>query len=415
MAERILLINHYAGSPAHGMEFRPFYFARHWARGGHDVHVFAASFSHLRSRNPDGVRLLRREVLDGVTYHWFRTPRYQGNGVGRIVNMMVFLLWLLASLPVILAWKRFSVVIASSTYPLDMVPAWTLSRLQRARLVFEVHDLWPLSPMELGGFSPLHPFILLMQWGENFAYRRCDACVSLLPKALDHMLGHGLQRRKYLHIPNGVDLGEWESLQEELGPEHVRALDELRGRHGFVLGYVGGHGLSNALDTLVEAVAGAGSLSFGVAMIGAGPCKETLARKARELGIGDRMVFLPPIPKRQVPKALSAMDALYIGWQRTALYRFGISPNKLFDYMMSGKPILHAIEAGNDPVAEAACGVSVEPESPRALLDGLEFILHLSPEARGSMGARGREFVLQRHVVAHLADRMLKAVTTPRT
>lgn len=414
MAQRILLINHYAGSPAHGMEFRPYYFTRHWARGGHDVHVFASSFSHLRSRNPEDVRLLRRENLDGVTYHWFRTPRYQGNGVGRIVNMAAFLGWLLAMVPAILLWKRFDVVIASSTYPLDMVPAWLLARLQGARLVFEVHDLWPLSPMELGGFSPRHPFIRVMQWGEDFACRRCDLCVSLLPKALDHLRAHGLEERKYLHVPNGVDLDEWESHREELGPGHVRALDELRARHGFVLGYVGGHGLSNALDTLVEAVA-AGPPHVGVAMIGSGPAKAELERKARERGLEDRLVFLPPIPKRQVPRALEAMDALYIGWQRTPLYRFGISPNKLFDYMMAGKPILHAIEAGNDPVADAGCGVSVEPENVHALLEGLATLSAMTPAERLTLGARGRAFVREHHLVNRLADQMLQAALQARS
>ncbi|MFA7329625.1 MAG: glycosyltransferase family 4 protein [Candidatus Delongbacteria bacterium] len=414
MAENILLINHYAGSPTHGMEFRPFYFSREWQREGHEVHVFAASFSHLRSHNPAGVTWVRKEVLDGVHYHWFRTPTYRGNGLGRILNMGVFLLWLIAGLPVFI-WKyRFSVVIASSTYPLDMVPAWILARLHKAKLVFEVHDLWPLSPLELGRYSRLHPFILLMQWGENFAYSHCDTCVSLLPKAMNHMLEHGLQRRKFLYIPNGIDLAEWESLQEELGTEQVEAIEDLRARVGFLLGYVGSHGLANALDTLVEAIAACQTQSFGVVMIGSGPAKPGLMQKAADLGLGDRIIFLPPIPKRQVPQALARMDALYIGWQRTPLYRFGISPNKLFDYMMAGKPILHAIEAGNDPVVEAACGISVAPESTSALIEGLEFILHLSPEARASMGDKGREYVREKHQISHLAGKMIHQITSPR-
>jgi glycosyltransferase involved in cell wall biosynthesis len=412
MAEKILLINHYAGSPAHGMEFRPFYFSRQWVRDGHQVHVFAASFSHLRAHNPVGVKWVLREVLDGVVYHWFRTPVYQGNGPGRILNMAVFMVWMLLGLPFFLLKTRFSVVIGSSTYPLDMVPAWILARLQGARLVFEVHDLWPLSPRELGQYSTWHPFILLMQWGENFAYSKCDTCVSLLPKALIHMLEHGLMRRKFLYIPNGIDMTEWESLQEALSSEHAEAIEALRCRLGFVLGYVGTLGLANALDTLVEATATCQDLTFGVVFIGSGPAKLALEKKAIDLGLQERMLFLPPIPKRQVPQALARMDALYIGWQRTPLYRFGISPNKLFDYMMAGKPILHAIEAGNDPVAEAACGITVEPESPSALIEGLEFLLRLSPEARQSMGSNGRKYVLERHQISQLATRMMNQITS---
>jgi glycosyltransferase involved in cell wall biosynthesis len=407
---KVLLINHYAGSPHHGMEFRPFYFARQWVRDGHEVEILAASFSHLRAKNPASVWLRRSEVLEGIRYKWFRTPAYNGNGVGRVVNMLTFLAWLVVLIPR-MAWRRPDVVIASSTYPLDMVPAWVAARLCGARLVFEVHDLWPLSPKELGQLSDRHPFILLMQWGENFAYRHCDLCVSLLPKAFEHMRAHGLNAERYLYIPNGIDPEEWQTEVGVLDRSHREALVALRARHPFVLGYVGSHGLANALDTLLEAVSECRDERLGVVMIGGGPERARLQGKAASLGLEDRMVFLPPLPKRQVPSALAHMDALYIGWARSSLYRFGISPNKLFDYMMAGKPILHAIEAGNDPVREAGCGISVGPENVSFLVEGLEQLMGVSPEERAGMGGRGREFVLRHHRLDTLARTMMDAMS----
>jgi glycosyltransferase involved in cell wall biosynthesis len=244
---RILLINHYAGSPTHGMEFRPFYFAREWIRSGHQVRVLSASFSHLRSRNPRFRGFIMHETLDGVPYRWLRTPSYRGNGIGRVFNMLVFTAWLCLLIPWFGFVRRPRIVIASSTYPLDVFPAWMIARLAGAKLVFEVHDLWPLSPVELSGMSRWHPFILAMQVAENFAYRACDVCVSMLPKALDHMRNHGLKPRKFKYVPNGILPEEWDQQRGEVPTAHVEALAKFRKEHPFLLGYVGTHGLANAL------------------------------------------------------------------------------------------------------------------------------------------------------------------------
>lgn len=156
---RLLLVNHYAGSLRHGMEFRPFYLAREWRRMGHEVLIVAASQSHLRSVAPRVPGASTREQIDGVDYLWLRTPAYRGNGVGRVFNIAVFCLLLAARARRLARECRPDVVIASSTYPMDIWPARRIARLAGAKLVHEVHDLWPLSPIELGGMSPRHPFI----------------------------------------------------------------------------------------------------------------------------------------------------------------------------------------------------------------------------------------------------------------
>jgi glycosyltransferase involved in cell wall biosynthesis len=107
---------------------------------------------------------------------------------------------------------------------------------------------------------------------------------------------------------------------------------------------------------------------------------------------------------------LREADIAYIGWKRQPLYRFGIAPNKLMDYMMAGVAVLHSVEAGNDPVAEANCGLTVAPESPDAVVVGLRELAALSPGARRAMGERGRGFVLAHHSYPVLARRFLEAI-----
>lgn len=214
----ILLINHYAGSLGYGMEYRPYYFAREWVRSGHKVTVVGASYSHLRSKQPKVSQAFEEENVDGIRYVWLKAPAYEGNGFGRIKNMLAFLAGLYRYMDKLAGGVIPDAVIASSTYPLDIYPARRLAKRYRAKLVFEVHDLWPLSPMELGNMPPYHPFIMVMQAAENYAYRHADKVVSLLPKAKEHMVSHGMAEEKFVYIPNGICIEDWNELNNHKIP-----------------------------------------------------------------------------------------------------------------------------------------------------------------------------------------------------
>jgi glycosyltransferase involved in cell wall biosynthesis len=437
----ILLINHYAGSVRHGMEYRPYYLAREWVRHGHRVHIVASSESHIRSLAPQLQGAARLdETIDGIDYTWLATPPYRGNGAGRVHNMLAFVLRLRRDSEMLARTLQPDVVIASSTYPLDIWPASRIARRAGARLLFELHDLWPLSPMELGGYSRWHPFIMLMQAAEDFACRKADAIVSILPRVREHLEAHGMAPHKLHLVPNGVDPAEWQDGEAERGtapdpvsnpaPDDVpdtvdkhpqdglaaplppaldAALDALRMRGKFVVAYTGTHGLANALGTLLEAAALLRDKPIAFVLVGAGPDKPALLRRAAELGLAN-LQFFDPVPKSTVPALLRRIDLAYIGWRRQPLYRFGISANKLIDYMMASRPVLHAVEAGNDPVAEAGCGLTVAPEDPRAVADGILALLALGPGERAALGRRGRAFALANHTYPVLGQRFLTAL-----
>jgi len=393
----ILLINHYAGSVRHGMEYRPYYLAREWVRLGHRVRIVASSTSHIRAQAPemDG-RARVDQTIDGVDYTWFATPSYQGNGAARVRNMASFVWRLLREGRALAREVQPDIVIASSTYPLDIWPARRIARLAGARLLFELHDLWPLSPMELGGYSRWHPFIMLLQAAENYACRHADAIVSILPKVREHLEAHGMAPHKLHIVPNGADPAEWLAGSDSLAPETERRLAALRASNDCIVGYAGTHGIANALDTLVEAASLLRHRRVAFVLAGGGPEKQRLRLRARTLAL-DNIHFLDPVPKQQVPALLHRFDLAYIGWKRQPLYRFGIAPNKLIDYMMAARPVVHAVEAGNDPVAEAGCGVTVAPEDPQALAAAIEALMATAPAEREAMGLRG-----QRHALTHL-------------
>ena len=401
----ILYINHYAGTPALGMEYRPHYLAREWVRAGHRVQMLAADFSHVRAAQPQA----GDETIDGIAYRWFATPRYQGTGLGRVQNIAAFLRAVWANTARLVRDFKPDAVIASSTYPMDIWVARRIARLARARLVHEVHDLWPLSPIELSGMSSWHPFALLCQAAENAAYRDADVVVSMLPKVQGHMAAHGLDLNKLHIVPNGVTLDEWQGQPPPLRNDVAAALASARAAGCTVVGYAGSMGPPNALDTLLDAAALLHDQPLQFVLVGSGHEQHRLAQRVRDERITN-VSFHPPIPKAQVPAFLAGVDIAYIGWQRVPIYRFGIAPNKLMDYMMARCAVLHSVEAGNDPVAEAGGGLTVAPGSPAAVADGLRRLAALPAAERRAMGERGRAYVLANHTYPVLAQRFLDAM-----
>ena len=429
---KILLINHYAGAHKYGMEFRPLYLAREWTKVNNEVVIVASDQSHIRANNPDfkskemkplqglDSQKFRTEKIDDIQYIWCKTPEYSGNGMGRVFNIFVFLIRLFQ----LSFWlgRNFlaDVIITSSTYPMDIFPARWMKfvfskfgrRTKPTKLVYEVHDLWPLSPIELGGMSPWHPFILWIQGAEDLSYRWADQVISMLPKTKEYMISRGMRPNKFSYVPNGIDFAEWDSDSKSLlNLNFQKQAAEIKSGFTLTVAYFGTHGLANALVSFVEAaeLALEKKLSIAFILVGTGPDKSTLVQLAKSKKLTN-IFFLEAISKSEIPNALQLFDILYIGLQKQKLFRFGISPNKLIDYMAAAKPILFAIEAGNDPVLENSCGLSIMPEDPVAIVEALVKFSTLAVSERKNMGMRGRAFARENHDYRVLAGKFLKII-----
>ena len=403
----ILYIDHYAGSISMGMEFRPYYMAREWQKLGHRVRIAAAEYSHLRTRQPDAPAKGGVTEIDGAEFQIIKAGTYEGNGAKRAVSMFRFVAGLWRRAGRIAKEFRPDVVISSSTYPLDSYAAARIAKKSGGRYIHEAHDVWPLTLTELGGMSPRHPFVRLLDRAERYAYKHCDRVVSILPDVLPHMMEQGLQTAdKFAFIPNGVVTEEWEHAAP-LGAEHAELLDKLHRDGRFIVMYLGGHALSNALDQLLDAAKMADGATF--VLIGKGVEKARLEKRAKDEKLAN-VIFLPAIPKEQVPDALRRADALYIGAEHTSLYRFGVSMNKMYDYMMSARPILNGVVASNNDVEEAGCGLSFDSSRPEEIADAVKRIRAMSAKERAEMGHRGAAWVRENCDYAKLAGRFLDLI-----
>lgn len=400
----ILYIEHYAGSPQMGMEFRPYYLSREWVRMGHRVDIFAADYSHLRAKNPVIDHDFQEETVDGIHYHWVHTGTYEGNGAARAVTMAQFVgkLWRRAGK--IARELKPDVIIDSSTYPLDTYAGQRIRRASGAVLIHEVHDMWPATLNEVGGMSKKNPFYILMQIAENKAYRGSDYVVSLPPLAESYMKRHGLRDGGFVHVPNGIVEEEWEN-PEALPEPHRSALEQLKNEHKFIVGYFGGHAISNALDVLVEAAKRNKDPEVAFVLVGDGVEKEALVKSARGM---DNICFLPKIPKKAVPSLVQYFDCSYVGAKNSSLYRFGLCMNKIFDSMRAGKPIICAISTPDDLILRHRCGLMVESNDPDGINGAVERLRAMPREEREALGRNGQDAVKAYYTYTKLAEGFAK-------
>ena len=409
----ILLINHYAGSPDMGMEFRPYYFSREWARQGHEVHIVAADYSHLRRKNPEVTRDWQIEKIDGVYYHWVKTGTYSGNGAKRALTMERFVRKIIANGKMLVKITNPDVIICSSTYPLDTYAGQHLKKLTngRAILVHEVHDMWPETLVEIGGMKRSHPFVVAMQIGENSAYKNSDKIIAMMPYSKEYMVEHGMSAEKWTHIPLGIDMNEWTD-PEPLSEEHKNTIQLLRDEGKFIVGYFGGHAISNALDILVDAAEESQKRSYDVSfvLVGDGVEKKRIIKLAESKGLNN-MTFLPPVSKKEIPSLLAMFDTLFIGTMKSPMdARFGICMNKMADSMMSGKPVICSVDAPSCWVEEAGSGVMTEAENINEIVDAIKYIKSMPKEDRDEMGEKGKRYCMENLDVNVAANKMLNAI-----
>jgi glycosyltransferase involved in cell wall biosynthesis len=392
----IWIVNQYAGSPLHGMEYRHYHLARELTRRGHRVVMLSGSRSHLFTRQPDVSRPFTLQTIDGITYCWVAGPRYdRAISARRVLNMAAFAV-ALEALPTGRLPRPDAILVSSpSLFPVPVAARW--ARRYDARLAFEVRDIWPLTLQELGRLSDRHPLIAVMRRIEDYGYREADAVISVLPAAREHMVARGMDPAKFHYLPNGIDLTPQPDSAPP--PEVQNAVrDDV-----FTVGFVGTLGHANVLETLIDAAKRLDPAEAQVVVVGHGPERDGLV--ARAAGVPN-VTFTGPIPKARVGAAIRLFDACYVGYRRSPLYRFGVSPNKLYEYMAAGRPVLFAADAANQPVRDADCGRTIAPEDPAALAAAIRSLIAASPSDRARLGTNARAYVERHHDYARLAEEL---------
>ncbi len=407
----IWLLNHYAHPPDLPGGTRHYDLGRELVKRGHRVIIFASSFHHYLHRETR-LQLEERwkiEDVNGVKFVWVRTPPYQHNDRRRVQNMIAFALrvWRLGqSLPKLAPEiKNPDVVIGSSPHLLTPLAAYGVARRYRVPFVMEVRDLWPQTIIDMGELRARHPIIKALQMLERFLYYRAERIITLLPLAHEYITSCGIPREKIVWIPNGVDLSKFALVTNTYDSDEA-----------FTVMYLGAHGQANALDVLIHAAKVVQDQSYQeikFVLIGDGPEKPRLKELAEKLELKN-LEFRDPVQKNEVSHALQQADATVFVLNDLQLYKYGISLNKLFDYLAARKPLILAGTPINNPLEEVQCGLTVPPQDPQALADVIIKLYQMPQEEREAIGRRGREYVEQYHAIPLLAEKLIQCLEDAR-
>ena len=348
-------------------------------RAGHKVTILASPYSYQtgqrvtekpREMLAPGLEVIRCSVWGSVHRSFF------WRAVG-------FLSFMISSLLLGLSQPKVDLVWGTSPPLPQVLTAWLVARLKRAKFLFEVRDLWPAFPIQLGILkNPVWIWISLRM--ERFLYRRADCLVVNSPGFIDHLTAHGAAPAKIHLVRNGVDPAMFDPAAKG---SDFRKKYLLQGK--FLALYAGAHGVSNDLEILLAAadlLRDDPRIRF--LLVGDGKEKPNLALRATEMKLNN-VLFLPPVPKQAMAEVLAAADCGIAILKPIPLYGTTY-PNKVFDYMAAGRPVVLAIDGVIRKVVEdAGAGLAVPPGDARALADAVLDLAN-DPARVQAMGRRGR-------------------------
>jgi glycosyltransferase involved in cell wall biosynthesis len=396
MKKHLWILNHYAQEPGGPGGIRHFALARHLPVRGWHAHIIAAGTEHNTGRQRLSFPEFRRlEVFEGVPFLWLWTPTYAGNGIRRIANMLVYTALALAA-PFLGRIPAPDAIIGSSVHPLAAWAGAVLARRYGVPFVFEIRDLWPQSLVDLGYLSETCAPTKAMRALEKSLCGRAQRIIVLMPKAVDYIQALGVPAEKISWIPNGFDRTDC--------PRPTRPANHRE----FVLMYFGGHGNANMLDMLFDALILVKDRQLArplkVRLIGNGPLKPALMERAHRDRL-DFVQFEDAVPRNRIPTVSAEADGFIVCLADLPLYRFGISLNKLFDYLAAGRPVILAGNPANNPVAEARAGITVKPE-PLTVADAIEDLVAMPLERRYRWGENARRHVEDLYTYDNLARQL---------
>jgi glycosyltransferase involved in cell wall biosynthesis len=361
-------------------------FARYLVEKGHQVTVIASQVSYLtgsrKSENHEQHEgQINDEILHSRKVNIHRVYTYPALHRSFAHRFIAFFSFMTMSFIAGMKVKDVDVVWGTSPPIFQGISAWALAKLKKAFFLFEVRDLWPSFAVEIGVLKqPI--LIYASEWLEKFLYRKADLVVVNSPGFINHVGSKGAHKIEL--VPNGSDISMFDP--DDAGLKFRNSFDlETKS----IVLYAGAHGISNDLEVVLEAADHLrDNPQVVIVLLGDGKEKSALMTKAAKMGL-DNVIFLPPIPKNEMPGALAAADMCLAILKPLPLYST-VYPNKVFDYMAAGRPVILAIDGVIRQVVEKAeAGITVPPGDPESLAASIKMLTE-NKQLRIEMGKRGR-------------------------
>ena len=409
---KIWLINQFANTPELPGHTRQYEIGRGLVKLGWEVEVFSSdfnlskrSFSKLR-----GVQLELTENYEGLRWTWLRVFPYKINNWRRYVNMATFCLHLFSKLFFLAVLSKLKgeepdIIFASSPQLPAAYVSLCLAIIFRKPFIVEIRDLWPQALIDMGNTSNKSWIVRFLSCIEKVIYKNAEFVTVLSQGCVEYVKARGA--KKVFWLPNGADLEEFKALalpNENNGFTKDRPMKIL---------YAGAHGSANKLSNVVRAASLVEHLNIKFIFIGDGPEKISIVNQAKLL---TNIEFFDPLPKVDMPRIMANCDVILLSLGDIPLFRYGVSPNKLYDAYAIGRPVLTTVEGFiNNEVKENNLGGTAPPENSRLLANEIERLFYLPRQERELMGQRARklaETVYSRELIISKYHKLLTGVLT---
>jgi len=381
----IWVVNQFANTPDLAGHTRQYEISKYLAQKNWNVELFSSDFSlsQRKFKKLTKHQFIKIEQIDGIEWNWLRVISYKKNNIKRVFNMLSFCsnLSLIFLIKLLIFRKKVNVIYASSPQLPAAFVALVFSKIFRIPFLFEVRDLWPQVLIDQKGINQKNFFVKILKILEKKLYKYSDEIIVLSKNSVNYIKDRGGSNISWL--PNGPDLNNF--CFAELPYEG----NGFSSERPFRIVYTGAHGESNDLINVIEAARLIQELPIIFIFVGDGTEKNNLMKASKKL---NNIQFLDPIPKNNMPSFIKNSDAVMVSLKEILVFKYGISPNKLYDAYAVGRPVITTIVGDiNDEVDKYNLGVTCRSGEPELLAKSIIRLFNLSREKRSEMGKRGRE------------------------
>ncbi len=359
---KIWLINHYAVPPQYYPLSRPSLFAKNLNKMGHDVTIIAASTVHNSDRNLiDGNERVKKFKDGGIPYILIKCSDYQGNGIKRVINILEFA----KRLPEVLkTLEQPDAIVATCFDPLSCYEGIKYAKKHGIRAIAEIADLWPETLVRYNNVSPWNPIVVCLRKIEKQTYLKADSIVFTVAGGYNYIVEQGWQKEipenKIYYINNGIDL----ELFDYNKAHYITRDSDLDNDQVFKVVYTGSIRKVNNVGGILDVAKHMTEKQVKFLIWGDGDELASLRKRVLDEKI-ENVEFKGKVEKKYIPYIVSKADLNFAHNQPSPLFKYGISFNKIFDYLAAGKPVLCDFPCKYNPVIMGNAGVSVDSANPK--------------------------------------------------
>ena len=401
--KNIWLISQYSYPPGKSSWRRHFDLFRHFNKNEYNIDIISGSFLH-NSENQHILKENEKERtidVEGVKYHILRVMSYSKH-IDRLIAMIQFFFKVIFFSKKLLKESKPDIIMASSPHPFNGLAGMYLAKKYKCPFIIEIRDLWPETWVAMGATTKKSILYKIFAYIEKKLYKNANKIVTLTANK-DYYTSIGIDEKKVEIISNGVDLESYDSNLKEYRSPLTFSKDN------FNILYTGSHSQGDALDVLIETAELLSEEKIVFHLVGEGVIKEELKKIVEKNNINN-VKFYDRVKKYEIPSLLKESDAVVMLLRDIPLYKYGMSPNKMYEYLASKKPIIFSGNVANDMVKEANAGVSVVAENSKKLKDGILFLQKMAINGREALGKNGRKYVEENYDTKVLSKKIEKII-----